>query len=170
MEIIIFTDGSVMNNPNKNCNNKKIGGYSCYFPNNEIKSYGKKLIYKPITNQRAELMGIYSSLKKCNEYIKNNINTINKIKIFSDSYYGINSVSVWYKKWIKNNWMRPYNQVVSNQDIIKKILIIINEINKNNVVIIFQHVKAHTKNNDFNSISNNIADKLAKKAALSNIN
>jgi ribonuclease HI len=96
MELIIFTDGSLMNNPDKSSNNKKFGGYGIYFPNKELRSYGKRLIYKPITNQRAELMAIYSSLKVSKVYIENN-NKYNKIKIFSDSMYSINSLSIWYK-------------------------------------------------------------------------
>ena len=59
----VFTDGSYRKKYNY-C------GYGVYFPNNEIKSYGKEFIHKPLTNQRAELYAIFSEFKRIKLYVE----------------------------------------------------------------------------------------------------
>lgn len=144
-EIIkVFTDGS--KTPNR-C------GYGIHFIDLNIDDISKKFKKYPLTNQRAELYAIYKALK----IITKKYN-FKQIEIYTDSEYSIKSLTIWIKKWEKNDWKTAQNKPVLNVDIIKKI----NNIMSNNIgKIKFIHVKAHTNKDDYNSIHNAIADRLA---------
>jgi len=151
--IIIFTDGSCV---------KKNGvpikcGYGVHFPNNELDDISKSYKGTPLTNQRAELYAIYKGIKT----IVSNID-FDTITIYSDSEYSIKSITLWIISWKKNGWKNSANKDVANQDIIKKID---KYMCKYENKIIFNHVKAHTKNTDSLSKGNRMADKLATSGA-----
>jgi ribonuclease HI len=154
----IYTDGSLIK---KDCN--IYCGYGIYFPNNEYKSISRKFTYEPITNNRAELYAILKSIVISNiinlERIKNNIEQIMLVNIYSDSEYSVKTFNEWLPKWKKSK--KEYK----NSDLI-------NEIEKHiefaPFKVILQHTRAHTGKNDIHSISNNIADDLAKKGAFRN--
>jgi len=154
-EIIVFTDGSHIK-PQNLC------GYGVHFPNGEFKDISKPFTKEPRTNQRAELYSIYKAIKTISNHDKN----LN-IKIYSDSEYSIKSLTIWIKNWKKNNWIGSTGKPVMNQDIIHKIDKLMNEhVGK----IKFTHVRSHTNKNDYESVHNDITDKLAKSGAmLSNI-
>ena len=149
MNIDIFTDGSLIRKKGKiYC------GYGIYFPNGENDNISKKFDKGLITNNRSELYAIYKSLKICKKILKEK--EIEKINIYSDSEYSVKTLTIWYKNWIKNG--KDYK----NKDIIDKIIKLINKLNNVN----FIHIKAHTGENDYYSLSNNQADELAKGGAL----
>jgi len=149
MNIDIFTDGSLIRKKGKiYC------GYGIFFPNGENNNISKKFDKGLITNNRAELYAIYKSLKICKKILKEK--EIEKINIYSDSEYSVKTLTIWYKNWIKNG--KDYK----NKDIIDKIIKLINKLNNVN----FIHIKAHTGENDYYSLSNNQADELAKGGAL----
>jgi ribonuclease HI len=149
MNIDIFTDGSLIRKKGKiYC------GYGIFFPNGENNNISKKFDKGLITNNRAELYAIYKSLKICKKILKEK--EIKKINIYSDSEYSVKTLTIWYKNWIKNR--KDYK----NKDIIDKIIKLINKLNNVN----FIHIKAHTGENDYYSLSNNQADELAKGGAL----
>jgi ribonuclease HI len=148
-EIIVFTDGSHIKSKTK-----PFCGYGVHFPNGELPDISEEFTNKP-TNQRAELYAIYKAIKTINEYNKD----IN-IKIYSDSEYSIKSMTIWIKNWKKNNWISSTGKPVMNQDIIKNIdELIINHNGK----IKFKHVRAHTGKTDYESVHNDIVDKLARQ-------
>ena len=146
-EIKVFTDGSCMKS-------SKYCGYGIHYPNGELKDVGEKFTIEPLTNQRAELYAIYKALSDISTYKK----TIN-INLYTDSEYSINSLTKWIKKWKLNNWINSQGKPVKNKDILEKIDEIINN---HNGKIKFNHVYSHTKKLDYDSIHNDIADKLAK--------
>jgi len=146
-KILIFTDGSYIPKL-KRC------GYGVLFPNKEFEDISRKFIYEPLTNQRAELYAIYKGIKTVQ---KNDINL--NIKIYTDSEYSIKSLTLWIKDWKKKDWKSSTGKDVMNQDLIKKIDSIMA---KHKGHIEFQHVRAHTGKKDFESINNDIVDKLAK--------
>lgn len=151
--LIIFTDGSYRKKYNY-C------GYGVHFPNQELKSYGGLFKLEPLTNQRAELYAILSAFKRVKKILKNNGN-IKVINIFSDSNYSINCLTNWCKIWKKNNWINSKGESVANQEIIKPILFIISNIENKGITVNFYHIYSHTNNKDYNSLNNEIADKLA---------
>lgn len=150
MNIEVFTDGSHLK-PSDKC------GYGIHFPNNEFNDISKPFIKLPKTNQRAELYAIYKAIKIIQKRDK-----LYNITIYSDSEYSIKSYTEWIDNWKKNNWIGTNKKPIKNQDIIKKTSdLMSNHIGK----IKFVHVKAHTNLNDYNSIHNEITDKLAKDGA-----
>ena len=139
--LLIFTDGSC---------SKTHCGIGIFFPNNEYKNVSQKFPLENPTNQRAELYAIYEALN----IIKND--KYDKVIIYSDSVYSINSVTKWIINWKQNNWKTANKQDVKNKDIIIKI----DELIKPNIE--FKHIKEHTNLQDYFSLCNDKADKLAK--------
>lgn len=151
----IYTDGSFIEK-----NGIIYCGYGIYFPNQEYKPISRKFTHEPITNNRAELYAILKSIVISNiinlERIKNNQEEIKLVNIYSDSEYSVKTFNEWLPKWkkIKKKYKNPD---------------IINEIEEHISIAPFKvnmtHVKAHTRKTDIHSISNDIADELAKKGA-----
>lgn len=157
MELIksieIYTDGSLMKKKNGTyC------GYSVYFPNNEYgKQIGRKFKHEPITNNRAELYAILKAIKLANIINKRNNNSVEKINIYSDSEYAVNSINIWLENWRKKS--KPY----ANADIIDQIDLLIGKVS---FIVSIIHINSHTGLDNVHSIGNNFADKLAKKGAM----
>ena len=147
-QIEVYTDGS-FTPPNK-C------GYGIYY-GNILPSISRKFKGTEPSNNRAELQAIYVALIQIIKKVKTN-----KVIIYSDSNYCIQSITKWAKVWEKNKWKTAQNQDVKNQDIIKPIY---NIYIKNKDKIEFIHIGAHTGKQDKHSLSNEIADKLAKEGA-----
>lgn len=142
MQINIFTDGSCTNNGSE----KAKAGIGVYFPENEYENISEPFTNNP-TNQRAELYAILKALTIID------IKKYEKINIYTDSMYSINSLTKWITKWIKTNFKN-----IKNTDIIIPIYDILKTTNKIN----FIHVRSHMKNDNIISVRNNIVDKLAK--------
>lgn len=153
MDIVLFTDGSCLNNGKPSAR----AGYGIYFPNKEFENISKKFIIPPITNQRAELYAIFEGLETIfNKESEKNQPT--KVTIYTDSKYSINCLTNWIENWKKNGWVSKTKNPIKNLDIIKPIYDILVE-HKN---VSFQHVKAHQSGSDELTVGNNIADQLAK--------
>lgn len=153
--IKIFTDGSFKKLKNK----KVICGYGIYFPNGETDNVSRPFIHAPLTNQRAELYAILKSLRK----IKEEEISFDSITIYTDSEYSIKSLTEWCKTWELNDWKNAKGQKVMNQDIIRPIIKLLEGYYKGKVK--FKHVNSHTGKQDFESLSNEVADKLANDGA-----
>ena len=159
--ITIFTDGSSLNNGQKN--KYQSGGIGIYIEDTK-ECISEKIIGK-ITNNIAELKACIKGI----QVIMNRENYNNEvIKIYSDSEYVINSITKWSSTWIKNDWKKYDKKRKGKYDIKNKDLIIelFNLYNK--YPIHFIHTKAHTiKPIDTNTKEYNIwygnymADKLA---------
>jgi len=146
MDIIVFTDGACQKNGKVNAR----AGYGIHFPNKEMPDISEPLPIKPCTNQRAELYAIYIAVK----LIIDNPN-FNSITIYTDSMYSINCLTKWIYKWQKENSLEDKK----NLDLILPLVKMINSY-KN---ITIKHVFSHTGKKDFESIGNEMADKLAVK-------
>ena len=146
--IKVFTDGSCVRNGKRDAK----GGIGIYFPNKEFDNVSKEFTFSPITNQRTELYAILVALNLISQ------KEFDKIVVYTDSLYSIKSLTIWIKKWEKQNWKNSNNQPVKNLDII---IPINNFLNKYKDKIVFKHVKSHTTGVDFKSTGNRIADELA---------
>jgi len=156
----VFVDGSFQKRGNGG-----IGGYGVYFGKNS--PYNLSCRVKNPTNNICELLAILNVLK----ILKRNRETIPKERIYiiiSDSEYSICALTLWYKKWEKNNWLTTGNKDVKNKEIIQLILDLMKQV-KNIVNIKFYHQYSHQrKPSDIESLEyilwygNDMADKLAK--------
>ena len=91
-KIIVYTDGSCLNNGQKNAK----AGIGIYFGENDNRNFSEKYTDKP-TNNRAELSAI---LKVC-DILDNDIKLCKDIHIYSDSKYSINCFTKWGDSWKK---------------------------------------------------------------------
>lgn len=150
--LMVFTDGSCVGNGSKNA----LGGIGIYFPNKKLKNISMIYPNKFCTNQRTELYAILTAIKYINKKIG-----LNKIKLIikTDSQYSINCITKWTKTWIKNKWITSSGSMVSNREYIEDIYHYYLKYDIN-----FEHVESHTGNEDFDSIGNSKADKLATSA------
>ena len=150
--IKVFTDGSYSKSKDiVKC------GYGVHCPDEEIDDLSRKFTHTPITSQRAELYAIYKAINVISD--EYNFDTL---KIYTDSRYSIDSLTIWIKNWKQNGWQTAGKKDVLNQDLIKKID---KYLTKYKNKIKFFHVKAHTGKDDEFSKGNNVVDKLAKDGA-----
>ena len=145
MEIKIYTDGACVGNPGP-------GGWAAIILlENEKKELfgGEKLT----TNNRMELMAAIKALEYCFGQEKEQP-SLKLIRIFTDSVYVKEGITVWINNWEKNNWKTTDKKNVKNVDLWKRL----KELVKSNQVE-WNWVKGHSEDP-----MNDLADKLAKKA------
>lgn len=135
--MIIFTDGSTINNGKKNA----FGGVGIYIPSqndNEDISLSYKLISNSgvtVTNQIAELVAIILAIEHVITIDGIENETIN---IYTDSKYVIDCATTWSESWIKKQWKKANNKTIDNLWLIYRLI----QLNRK-YPIIFKHVRSH---------------------------
>ena len=145
MEIKIYTDGACVGNPGP-------GGWAAIILlENEKKELfgGEKLT----TNNRMELT---AAIKALEYFTKQEEKQPSKkhIRIFTDSTYVKEGITVWINSWEKNNWKTAGKKNVKNVDLWKKLKELIQTSQ-----VEWNWVKGHSEDP-----MNDLADKLAKEA------
>ena len=145
MEIKIYTDGACVGNPGP-------GGWAAIIilENEKRELFGGE---KLTTNNRMELMAAIKGLEYCSKKEEKQP-SLRHIKIFTDSVYVKEGITVWINTWEKNNWKTTDKKNVKNVDLWKK-LKELSQINK----IEWHWIKGHSQHP-----MNDLADELAKKA------
>jgi ribonuclease HI len=145
MEIKIYTDGACVGNPGP-------GGWAAIIlANNEKKELfgGEKLT----TNNRMELTAAIKALEYCDAQ-EGKQPSLKQIRIYTDSTYVKEGITVWINNWEKNNWKTADKKNVKNVDLWKKL----KELVKSNQID-WHWIKGHS-----DDPMNDLADKLAKEA------
>ena len=145
MEIKIYTDGACVGYPGP-------GGWAAVI----LQEKEKKEIFggeKLTTNNRMDLTAAIKALEFCSTQDKKQLE-LKQIKIFTDSVYLKEGITVWINKWEKNNWKTTDKKNVKNIDLWRQL----KELTKSNQIE-WNWVKGHSENP-----MNELADKLAKKA------
>ena len=145
MEIKIYTDGACVGNPGP-------GGWAAIvlLENEKKELFGGERL---TTNNRMELIAAIKGLEFCAKEDEKQP-SLKHIKIFTDSTYVKDGITVWINSWEKNNWKTADKKNVKNVDLWKKL----KELVKRNPVE-WKWVKGHS-----NDPMNDLADELAKKA------
>ena len=145
MEIKIYTDGACIGNPGP-------GGWSAIIikEKNKIEIFGGE---KLTTNNRMELTAAIKALEYCSKDEEKQL-SLKEIKIYTDSNYLKDGITVWIYNWEKNNWKTADKKNVKNIDLWKRL----KELTKSNQIE-WYWIKGHSQNP-----MNELADKLAKKA------
>ena len=145
MEIKIYTDGACIGNPGP-------GGWAAVIlsENTKMELFGGE---KLTTNNRMELTVAIKALEYCVKQKEKNP-SLKNIRIFTDSTYVKEGITIWINNWEKNNWKKADKKKVKNIDLWKKLK---EQINLNQVE--WNWVKGHSENP-----MNDLADKLAKRA------
>ena len=143
----IFCDGSCLQNPGP-------GGWAfvCITNDNQVTKYHGH--NTETTNNRMELTAAIKSLEKIHEE-----NHTDLVKIYCDSKYVINGITSWIASWKQKNWRGSANKLVKNQDLWLQLDRLNSELN-----IKWIWIKAHS-----GIKYNELADSLAKEAALNNV-
>tara|TARA_Y100001960_G_scaffold266038_1_gene289416 strand:- start:35 stop:481 length:447 start_codon:yes stop_codon:yes gene_type:complete len=145
MEIKIYTDGACIGNPGP-------GGWAAVI----ISENGKNEIFggeKLTTNNRMELTAAIKALEFCNQTKEGQL-SLKQIKIYTDSTYLKDGITIWIKNWEKNNWKTSDKKNVKNIDLWKKL----KEFEESNQID-WNWIKGHAQDP-----MNELADELAKKA------
>ncbi len=145
MEIKIYTDGACVGNPGP-------GGWAAIIIGDDYKKEicgGEKLT----TNNRMELTAAIKALEYCNQKDIKQL-SLKQIKIYTDSIYLKDGITVWINKWIENNWKTSDKKNVKNVDLWKKLKEL-----ENLYSVEWHWIKGHSDNP-----MNELADSLAKKA------
>ncbi len=145
MKIKIYTDGACVGNPGP-------GGWAAIIlsGNNKKEIFGGK---KLTTNNRMELTAAIKALEYYAREEKKQL-SLKNVKIFTDSVYVKEGITVWVNNWEKNNWKTADKKNVKNVDLWKKLKSLTNS---NQVE--WYWIKSHSENP-----MNDLADELAKKA------
>ena len=145
MEIKIYTDGACVGNPGP-------GGWAAIIllENEKKELFGGERL---TTNNRMELTATIRALEYCVEQEKKQP-SLKLVRIFTDSTYVKEGITVWINNWEKNNWKTADKKNVKNVDLWKRL----KELVKSNQVE-WNWVKGHSEDP-----MNDLADKLAKKA------
>ena len=145
MIVKIYTDGACTGNPGP-------GGWAAVI----LDEKDKKEIFggeKLTTNNRMELTAAIKALEYCKDKEGKQL-SLKKIKIYTDSVYLKDGITVWINVWEKNNWKTSDKKNVKNIDLWKKLREL-----ANSSQVEWNWVKGHS-----NDPLNNLADELAKKA------
>ena len=145
MEIKIYTDGACIGNPGP-------GGWAAIIlsENDKKELFGGE---KLTTNNRMELTAAIKALEYCYNQNEKQL-SLRQIKIYTDSTYVKEGITVWINSWIKNNWKTSDKKNVKNIDLWKKL----KELTETNQVE-WNWIKGHSQDP-----MNELADKLAKEA------
>ncbi len=145
MEVKIYTDGACVGNPGP-------GGWAAViiFDNKKEELLGGE---KLTTNNRMELTAAIMALEYFSKKEKKQL-SLKQVKIFTDSIYLKDGITVWINKWEKNNWKTADKKNVKNIDLWKKLQDLVKII-----PVEWNWVKGHS-----NDPINELADKLAKQA------
>jgi ribonuclease HI len=155
--INVFTDGSCIQSTKKNAGSRP-AGYACVFPEYPKLNFAAKLEGKEKTNNRAEFTACIVALQIAEKDIDPKFE--HPIKVYTDSELLINSLTKWLPGWKAKNWKKADGSPVKNVDLLKAL----DDLMKKRRVV-FKHVRAHTGKKDWESINNDIADRMAKTAA-----
>lgn len=141
-KVIIYTDGSALNNPGP-------GGYGIVMQlNNEIVEFSQG--YRHTTNNRMEMMAVITALEELGQ-------SQNSVTIFSDSQYTINGITKgWAKNWRAKGWKKGDGKPALNPDLWERMLNLVDNFPN----LTFQWVKGHA-----GDPLNERADELANTAA-----
>ena len=145
MEIKIYTDGACVGNPGP-------GGWAAVvlLENEKKELFGGERL---TTNNRMELMAAIKGLEYCAKQEKKQP-SLKHVKIFTDSSYVKEGITVWINTWEKNNWKTSDKKNVKNIDLWKRL----KELVKSNQVE-WSWIKGHS-----DDPLNDLADKLAKRS------
>ena len=145
MEVNIYTDGACVGNPGP-------GGWAAII----ISKNKKKQLFggeKLTTNNRMELTAAIKALEYCSQQDEKLL-TLRQFKVYTDSIYLKEGITVWINTWEKNNWKTADKKNVKNVDLWKKL----KKLAKTNSIE-WLWIKGHSGNP-----MNDLVDKLAKES------
>jgi ribonuclease HI len=162
MDIIVYTDGSTLNNQHKG---HRKGGVGVFFGDNDPRNKSIELVESSsdkVTNQVSEIKACIVAIKT----IVDSKEPFKSILICSDSMYTINCITKWCKTWEKKGWKKADGKTIENLELIQTLYKYSQTYN-----VKYKHVKGHSNEPSIDSpnykdwYGNMMADKLATDAS-----
>lgn len=151
MKIEVYTDGACSKNGKKDAQ----ASWAFYFPEHTSISKAARVPENQTqTNQRGELMAISEAIKAA-EIAFPLEDT--ELKIYTDSMYSKNCLTMWLPSWVGNNWKTSQGKDVIHRDLIEDTVNRLSRFKSFNI----SYVKAHTGGSDEASRNNHIVDRMA---------
>ena len=165
-EIIVYTDGSAINNGSF----KATGGSGVFFGDGDPRNISKKILQgsgsaeSKVTNNICELFAVKLAIEKIVETEPTTVGL--RIVIFTDSEYIVKSVLQYSKAWEKNGYKNKKGQPIKNMALMKRVIELYKKYN-----VKLHHCMAHkSEPNDPVKrkvwYGNKMADYLARKASV----
>ena len=151
--LIVFTDGSALNNGAKNCK----AGYACVWPEHRELDFSEPIPQG--TNNRAEYLAVIKAIETADGVLDTAFEKT--LVIYTDSMLLINTITKWMGGWKRNSWRKRDGHPIANPDLVKRL----DELMGRRRVSL-RHVRAHTGGTDYESRYNDVADRMAKEAAM----
>ena len=151
--LIVFTDGSALNNGAKNCK----AGYACVWPEHRELDFSEPIPQG--TNNRAEYLAVIKAIETADGVLDTAFEKT--LVIYTDSMLLINTITKWMGGWKRNSWRKSDGYPIANPDLVKRL----DELMVRRRVSL-RHVRAHTGGTDYESRYNDVADRMAKEAAM----
>lgn len=162
-EIVVYTDGSAINNGSS----KAKGGSGVFFGDNDPRNISKSIIASngeaKVTNNICELYAVKLAIEKIIETEPSTIGV--RIVLFTDSEYIVKSVLQYSKAWEKNGYKNKRGQPIKNMDLMKRVIELYKKYN-----VKLHHCPAHKSEPRDKAkrkvwYGNKMADYLARKAS-----
>jgi ribonuclease HI len=156
VKLAVYCDGCCLNNGRPGA---MAGfGVAVYDADRNVTHRAAKRIgmSEPQTNQRAELRALLYTLT----YISDK--DVESVDIYTDSRYGIDCLTKWYKGWESAGWRKSDGKPVLHVDIIRPCVEYLKAFGS---AVRLHHVEAHTGRSDAHSLGNALADTLAREGA-----
>jgi ribonuclease HI len=156
---VVYTDGACSGNGKANA----VAGYSAYFHKGYTQcfvAYGRCDEKIPVTNQRAECLGIITALETI---LTTGVHA--DITIVTDSMFWINMINTYMPKWTES---KVDFSTKKNPDLTIKLCKIIETIKQRHMRLTLVHVYGHGKKQSEHNYGNAIADKYAVAGKLMN--
>lgn len=143
----MYTDGACSGNPGR-------GGWAWILVSDGAVLKQDSGYDKATTNNRMELFAVISGLEHFSQMPQRG----DALKIYTDSSYVQQGITVWIKNWKKNGWKTASKQPVKNQDLWQKL-----DALQSGFSIEWKWVKGHA-DNAFNNLCDTLAVEACKKA------
>lgn len=154
--LIVFTDGSALNNGKQNAR----ASYATVWPYHPELNFSSKLLETELhTNNRAEYKALIHAFGQANEIDPKADKTL---IIYTDSMLLVNTLTLWMAGWKRKDWRKSDGNIIANLDLVKQL-----DAFQQQRKIVVRHVRAHTGKNTWEATYNDMVDKLARGALLS---
>lgn len=122
-ELILYSDGGVVNNGNKDPNKPCYGSYCGIIVN---KSYKEQKIFTGVkedaTNNQMELTGVMVGMEYIAKYMRTKFPSEQlNLTVISDSQYLIKGCNEWLPNWKRKGWRDCNRKIIKNLEMWKDI-------------------------------------------------
>lgn len=154
--LICFTDGACTANGKRNAR----ASYAVVWPEHpELDSAHVLSDDQLHTNNRGEYTALIYAMDQADTLDPTSSKTL---IVYTDSLLMVRSLTEWMPSWKRNGWKKSDGEQVQNLDLLQTL-----DAKTQHRKTVFRHVKAHTKNTDWESRYNDKVDRLARGALVS---